>query len=69
MLGACSLGLIRADQRHVHQMFGEEPNLQLVAANHLADQQIVGAIVAGVGGNLGHGMCFLQDDFVGFQQA
>jgi hypothetical protein len=34
--GGGSLGLIRANQRNVDQVFGEEPDLEFVRANHLA---------------------------------
>jgi hypothetical protein len=50
-------------------MLGEEPYLQFVSANHLAHQQIVGAVVSCVRRLLGYGAGFLQDNFVSFQQA
>src|SRR3954470_4816585 len=41
-------------------MLGHEPDLQLVAPDHIADDQIVGAIVSAFGGEARHraGSCF-----------
>ena len=50
-------------------MFGDEPDLQFVGADYVADQQVVGAVVAGVHGLFGHGAGFLEDHFVSFEQA
>lgn len=50
-------------------MFGEEPDLELVGPNDFADDEIVGAVIAGVGRLLGHGMRFLENEFVGFEEA
>ena len=50
-------------------MFGEEPDLEFVGANDIADEKIVGAIVAGVIGFFGHGASFLEDHFMGFEEA
>src|SRR5580698_7300202 len=65
--GRGGFGVLRAYHRNVHQMLGEEPDLQLVAANHLTHQQIVGAIVSCVGGLFSHGAGFFQNDFMSFQ--
>jgi len=45
-----------------------EPHLQFVRPDDFADQQVVGALVVGVGGEPSHGARFAQDDFVGVQQ-
>lgn len=34
--GGGALGLIRANDRHIDQVLGDEPNLKFVGANHLA---------------------------------
>ncbi len=49
-------------------MLGNKPRLQLVRTNHIADQQVVGAVVASVGGFLGHSARFFEDELVRFQQ-
>src|SRR5256885_3024090 len=46
-------GSVGADHRNVHEMFRDEPDLKLVGSNDVADEQIVGAIVAGIAGLLG----------------
>ena len=50
-------------------MLGEEPDLQLVAANDVAHQQIVGPIVAIRRCPVGCVVAFTDDEFVSLQQA
>ena len=50
-------------------MLGNEPDLELVGAEDVADKQVVGSIVAGLSGLFSHGASFLEDDFVGFEKA
>ena len=56
-------------ERHVDDVFGNEPDLQLVTANHVADDQIVRAILTGFNRTPGHRTSFLQHDFVRMQQS
>ena len=37
---------VGVDQRPIDQVFRNEPDLHLVRANHVAHQQVVGAVVA-----------------------
>jgi len=50
-------------------MFGEEPYLEIVRADDIADQQIVCAVVARVGCGPGWRPDFFQNDLQGFQRA
>jgi hypothetical protein len=50
-------------------MVGNEPHLQLVMANHVADDQIVRAIVTGFSRSSSHRTSFFQHDFVRMQQS
>ena len=50
-------------------MLAEEPNLQLVGAQDVADCQIVGPVVAQFISPLGKFTARPNDDFVGVQQA
>jgi len=61
-------GLHRLHERHVDDVLGDEPDLQLVAANHAADDQIVGAIVTDLGRTPGHRARLFQHDLVRMQQ-
>ena len=36
----------RLHQRHVNQVLAQKPDLQFVGAQHVADHQVIGAIVA-----------------------
>ena len=47
----------------------DEPALQLVAAHDLADDHIIGAVIAGVGGQACQRARVEQDGFVGIKQA
>ena len=49
-------------------MLGQEPDLQLIAANHVAHQQIVGSVVADFGSFPRHRARFFQDEFVRFEE-
>jgi hypothetical protein len=55
-------------QRHLDGVLGHEPHLQLVAPDYIADDQVVGAVVATLGRAPCHRARLLQDDFVGVQQ-
>src|SRR5438552_3612959 len=46
--------LHRLHERHVDHVLGHEPDLQFVAPNHVADQQVVRSIVAGFGREPSH---------------
>jgi hypothetical protein len=67
--GGGGLCLVRANRGDVHQMLSEEPGLELVGANHVADEQIIRAVVAGIRCLTGHGACLFEDDLVGFEKA
>src|SRR5687767_8863554 len=62
----CSL---RVRQWLTHDMLGHEPGLQLVTPNDLAYDQIVGSVVPAVRCEASHRSRFLEDDFMGMQQA
>src|ERR1700757_5536457 len=50
---------VGSDQRNVHEMLGEEPHLEFIGADDVADQQIIGTVIAGVNSLFGHGTRFL----------
>ena len=50
-------------------MLGDEPDLQLIAPNDLADKQVVCPVVTGVGCPPCHSASLLQDNFMGMEQA
>src|SRR5258705_8677171 len=52
----------------VYNVLGDEPDLRLVGADDLADQQVVGTVVTGFGGFAGHGAGLLEHDLMGVQQ-
>jgi len=60
--------LHRLHERHVDEVFGDEPDLQLVAANHVAHEQVIRAIITGFRGAPRHRASLLQHDLVGMQQ-
>lgn len=47
----CLLSELGAYQGRVHEVLGEEPCLAFAGADHLGDQQVVGAVVAGLVGS------------------
>src|SRR5437588_11867718 len=55
---------IRVDQRHIDQVLPDEPDLHLVRADHVADQHIIGAIIARLSRLPGHGPRLLEHDLV-----
>ena len=55
-------------QRGVNDVLGDKPDLRLVGADHVADQQVVRAVVAFLGRIFGHLAGFDQQDFVRLQQ-
>ena len=38
--------IFRMHQRHVDEMLAQKPHLQFIAAQHIADDHVVGAVVA-----------------------
>src|SRR5262245_7455624 len=54
--------------RYVDDVFGDEPDLQLVATNYIADEKIIRPVVAVLSGQPRHGSRFLQDDLVRMKQ-
>ena len=62
-------GIIRLYERYIHEMLRQEPDLDLVGSNDLADDEIVRAVIACVGGLLGYGVRFLEDELMGFEKA
>src|SRR5580658_8854499 len=61
--------LLGENQRHIHQVFADEPDLHLVGPDDVADQQVVAAFIAQVGSLLGQIAGVLEDDGVGFEEA
>ena len=59
---------VRAHERHVHEMLGDEPDLFFGRANEVRHEQVVRAVVAGFRGQPGHGPRLLQDDLVGVEE-
>src|SRR5215469_14070966 len=59
---------VSPDHRDVHQVFRQEPHLQLVGADDIADQHVVGSVVTRIRGLPRHAACFLQNDLVSFEQ-
>src|SRR2546428_4673972 len=55
--------------RHVDEMLGDEPDLQLVRSEDVAHQQVVGAVVAVVRRFLDGLAHFFDDDLVSLEQA
>ena len=60
--------LLRADNRDIHEVLRQEPNLKFIGANHFAHQEIVCPVVACVRNLSCCRPGFLQNDFVGLQQ-
>src|SRR3954454_22983475 len=56
--------LLRMRKRHLDDMLGDEPCLQLVASNHIAHDQIIGSVIAAARREARHRSCFLEDDFM-----
>src|SRR5580692_7540913 len=56
-------------ERRIDQMFAEEPDLEFIGAQHIADGQIVGAIVPYFVGAASQGAAMPDDDLVGVKQA
>ena len=48
---------------------GEKPYLQFVGADDVGDDEVIGAVIAVVGGVPGHRVGLFKDDFVGVEQA
>jgi hypothetical protein len=63
------VGLDRPHEWHLDHVLGDEPDLQFVAADHVAHDQVVRPIVAAFGRTPRHRARFLQYDLVRVQQA
>ena len=50
-------------------MLAEEPGLQFVGTEDVADDEVVGALVAGLAGGFGDVEAALDDEFVGLEEA
>src|SRR5215468_6576572 len=57
-----------ANEWRVDDVFRDEPHLQFVSPDDVADQQIIGPIVARLGGATSHRAGFLDQDFVRVKQ-
>src|SRR5260370_21971576 len=57
------------DQGHLDEVLADEPGLQLVRTEDVADDEVVGALVAGFCGRVGYIEAALDDDLVGFEEA
>lgn len=55
-------------ERDVYQVLGNEPDLEFVGADHIADEQVVSALIAGFGGLASAATRFAQDDLVSFDE-
>jgi hypothetical protein len=55
---------VGSDHRSVDDMLGDEPHLQFVGPNHIADDQIVGALIVALCSDTRHCPSFFQNDFV-----
>ncbi len=60
--------LLRFDQRHIHQVLAQEPDLKLVGTQHVADDKIVGTIISKFGSTTSQLSAFPNDDLMGIQQ-
>src|SRR5439155_8444684 len=56
-------------QRHFHQVLAQKPDVHFVGAEDVADDHVVGAVVAQFGGAAGQGAAVADDDLVSVQQA
>ena len=57
------------DQRHLDEVLAEEPGLEFVGAEDVADDEVVGALLAGLVGGFGDVEAALDDDLVGLEEA
>jgi hypothetical protein len=56
-------------QASARELFGHEPDLKLVPAQDVADQQIIGPIIAVRRCGMGRPAALIDDEFVSLQQA
>ena len=56
-------------ERRIDQMFAEEPDLEFIGAQHIADGEIVGAIVSYCVGTASQGAAMADDDLMSVEQA
>ena len=61
--------LISLNYWSIHQVLSDEPSLKFIRAQDLADQQVIGSVIAGFIGLTGHRPHLFQDDFVRFEDA
>src|SRR6266446_4039367 len=69
LTGAPQSRLVRSYQRLIHQVLAEEPNLQFIGAQDVADGQIVGAGIAQFVRTFRQCAAVSNDDLVRIQQA
>src|SRR5262249_13418011 len=60
--------LRRLGQRHFHQVFTQEPDLQLIGTQDVADHHVVGALITQLRGTLGQGSAMADDDLMSVEQ-
>src|SRR5215510_5084072 len=65
----CSCAGTRFDQRHIHQMFTEEPDLQFVGADYIAHHQVICAVITQFGSTSRQWPRLLNDDLVSVDQS
>jgi len=56
--------LLSTDERLVNEVFGEKPHLFLIGTDYVADQEVIGAVVAAFHRRVGQQPRFLEDDLV-----
>src|SRR5579884_4233180 len=57
------------NQRNVHEVLADEPDLEFVGPQHIADDHVVGTIVAQFGGSFSQGAALPNDDLMSIQQS
>lgn len=60
--------LLVPEERGAHEVLTHEPHLHLVCPDHIRNQQVVGAVIAGLRSLAGHRASCLQDDLVRMKQ-
>src|SRR6266403_1771591 len=58
----CQLPLLGGDQRRIHNMLGQKPDLELVGSNDATHQQVVRPVIAERGGVPGRSPRLLEND-------
>src|ERR1700722_4391381 len=57
------------NQRHLNKMLADEPGLQLIGAQNIADNQIVGSLISRFVGQIRDVEAALNDDLVSLEKA